>query len=167
MAFLCLITLLYTTACSYYKVDNPGEVVEVRLATGYRFWEVDYAALDFSDNAEMELVAIAPKTARDQNRMPQLAALQQDDGHYLYQPEPGHYTELRFAAAPVPDGQAQSLFLHVKGYYEHVREFTQEPEWAELLKFRQPGYFDQFSKAEYQRSLGLSASQAERPKLKP
>jgi hypothetical protein len=128
-----------------------GEMVEVRLETGYRFWEVDYAAIDFSENIGMEVLTLPAKSAKDQNGKSQMKALAQDDKMYLNQLQTGNYTDLRFKAIAPPKGQTQTLFLHTKGYYEHVRDFQGEPKMDELEYFRKPHYFDQFSKEEYRK----------------
>jgi hypothetical protein len=129
-----------------------GEMVEVRLETGYRFWEVDYVAMDFSDNTGMEVVSIPARSAKDQSGKSQLKTLVHDDNIYLRQLQTGDYTDLRFKAIAPPKGQTQTLFLHTKGYYEHVRDFQGEPKMDELEHFRKPHYFDQFSKEEYRRT---------------
>ncbi len=130
-----------------------GEIVELRLETGYRFWEVDYAAMDFSENTGMEVLTLPALSAKDQRGRPQLKALAHDDDTYLRQLQTGEYTDMRFKAMAPPTGQAQTLFLHVKGYYEHVRDFEGEPQLAELQRFLKPHYFDQFSKQEYRRFM--------------
>ncbi len=128
-----------------------GETVEVRLETGYRFWVVDYAAIDFSENIGMEILTLPAMSAKDQNGISQMKALAQDDKMYLKQLQTGDYTDLRFRAIAPPKGQTQTLFLHTKGYYEHVRDFQGEPKMDELEHFRKPHYFDQFSKEEYRK----------------
>jgi hypothetical protein len=128
-----------------------GETVEMKIETGYRFWELDYAAIDFSDNAGMEVVTLHPQYAKDQDGKSQLQTLANDDEQYLKQLQTGNSTEIRFRAITPPEGRAQSLFLHTKGYYLHVRNYQGEPQLGELLHFDQPHYFDQFSRNEFRR----------------
>lgn len=130
-----------------------GETVEIRLETGYRFWEINYVAIDFSNNVDMKLVTMPTKSAKDQSGKSQLKALADNDGLYLEQLSTGNYTEMIFKALPPPRGQAQTLFLHCKGYYVHVRDFNGQPQLGELEKFRQPHYFDQFSKTEFRQFM--------------
>jgi hypothetical protein len=47
-------------------------------------------------------------------------------------------------------GTTLSTFLHTKGYYEHVRDYTGTPDVPELISFRKPGRFIEFSKEKYQ-----------------
>jgi hypothetical protein len=128
-----------------------GETVELRIETGYHFWEVDYAAIDFSDNAGMEVVTIPPQYAKDQSGKSQLNALASDDELYMKQPHTGNSTEIRFKALTPPENRAQTLFLHTKGYYLHVRNYQGEPQLKELARFDEPHYLNQFSKDEFRR----------------
>ena len=134
-------------------VMRQGETLEIRLETGYRFWELDYAAIDFSENTGMEVVTMPIKSAKDQHGKSQLQAIASDDERYLEQLRTGDYSELRFKALNPPKGQAQTLFLQAKGYYVHVRDFKGQPQLGELEKFRQPHYFDQFSKTEFRQFM--------------
>ena len=48
--------------------------------------------------------------------------------------------------APRQDSESgRSLFLHAKGYYEHVRYFQNDPEKEQLLTFRKSGRLSEFS----------------------
>jgi len=65
--------------------------------------------------------------------------------------------ELGFDASDhIPDSGHISVFLHSKGYYEHKRDFSGVANYYELFKFREPGYFSQFSQDEYNRLLERS-----------
>ncbi len=129
-----------------------GDKVDIRLETAYRFWDLDYAAMDFSDNTGMEIVSIPARSAKDQSGKSQLKALAGDDDLYLRQLRTGDFTDLRFKALSPSPGHAHTFFLHTKGYYEYVRNYSGEPKMDELEHFRKPHYFDQFSKEEYRRA---------------
>ncbi|MCO6477375.1 MAG: hypothetical protein J5I94_12170, partial [Phaeodactylibacter sp.] len=118
-----------------------GDKVELRLQTGFFFWEVDYAAMDYTDPQALDIQRVAATLAVDQEGNDHRAELAADDERYLAQPEPGMVAELRFPAVPVPEGKEQSVFLHAKGYYEHVRDYRGIPDFSELRKFRAPGHF--------------------------
>ncbi|MCO6476039.1 MAG: hypothetical protein J5I94_05420, partial [Phaeodactylibacter sp.] len=118
-----------------------GDQVELRLQTGFFFWEIDYAAMDFTDPQAMDISRLQTTLAVDQDGVDRRAELAADDEHYFAQPEPGMVAELRFPTVPVPEGKEQSVFLHAKGYYEHVRDYRGIPDFSELRKFRAPGHF--------------------------
>lgn len=126
-----------------------GEQIELCLQTGFFFWEVDYAALDFTDQQPLDIRKVQATLATGQDGVSRRAELAADDGLYFAQPVAGMVAELRFSAVPVPEGQSQSVFLHAKGYYEHVRDYTGLPKISELKKFREPGHFSDYSEAEY------------------
>jgi hypothetical protein len=126
-----------------------GNIVELRLETGFLFWEVDFAGIDFSDNPVLGSIRLQAKSARDEKGVSQTARIHADDTLYLEQPQPGSHTDLQFAPLNAQNGQQVSYFLHIKGYYEHIRNFTNTPDVTEVGKFRQPHYFDKFSREEY------------------
>lgn len=146
---------------------GPGRgPVQVKLETGFMFWEIDYAALDCSADTPMQLDHCALLQARTERGTDERAALLADDAAYLRQPRPGTEVSLRYRShLPAPAaGQRRTAFLHTKGYYEHIREFKGVPDIVSLYGFRQPGRFVEFSKETYQRltqpqpALALTAS---------
>ncbi len=130
--------------------------IELRLETGFLFWEVDYAALDFPQSQPLKAFAIPATFAKDQDGQSWLRALRSDDRAYMVQAAPGMYADLGFRLPEPPSNATVSCFLHVKGYYEHIRDFKQVPNREELAVFRQPHYFDLFSRSEYERLQGIS-----------
>jgi hypothetical protein len=128
-----------------------GNTLNLRLETGFLFWEVDFAGMDFTDDPALEIVSLQAKSARDQMGDSKAAMIRSDDTLYLQQPRPGAFTDLKFDPVKTEKGRQVSYFLHVKGYYEHIRNFTNAPDMAEVGKFRQPHYFDKFSREEYDR----------------
>ena len=131
-----------------------GDQVELRLQTGFFFWEADYTAMDFTAPQALDIRRLQATLAIDQDEVDHRTELASDDDRYFAQPKPGLVAELRYPAIPAPDGQAQSVFLHSKGYYEHVRDYGGAPDFSELRKFREPGHFSDFSMAEYLLQLG-------------
>lgn len=128
---------------------TAGEAVEVKVETGFMFWELDYAAMDFSANTAVDLRKAPLLAANGTNGVDWRAALQATDENYMTQLTIGEVTQLEFASPPAPAGKTQTAFLHTRGYYELIREFTGPPQIRELKKFRTPGYFAEFSRAEY------------------
>lgn len=133
-----------------------GNVVELRMETGFLFWEVDFAGIDFSDNPTLETIRLQAKSARDQKGTSQTARISSDDTLYLEQPQPGSFTDLQFVPLNAQNGQQVSYFLHIKGYYEHIRNFTNAPDMTEVNKFRQAHYFDKFSREEYHKLSNIT-----------
>jgi hypothetical protein len=127
----------------------PGEEIEIKLETGFMFWEVDQVAMDFTGSADLSITHLQPLSAFGTDQEDWKAALEKVDEKYMAHEDIGKVTELRYAVPPVPTGQVQSAFLHTRGYYELIREFTGFPKIAQLNKFKDPAYFSTFSRAGY------------------
>lgn len=128
--------------------QHSGREIEIKLTTGFHFWEINYVAMDFEQPQDVQFQTLQiDEIAGSQNY--QIETLFKDDDLYLEQKKTSDYTDLTFNEIEVPIGMKQSVFLHCKGYYEHVRNFRGKPDIAELEKFIEPGYFSEFSKEEY------------------
>jgi hypothetical protein len=130
--------------------QHTGEQVEIKLETGFMFWELDYAGMDFGAVASAEPQTISPEYAIGTGDLDWTASLTKVDGQYMAQETVGDFTELWFTAPPVPAGQMQSVFLHTRGYYELIRDFEGRPEIMALRRFKKPGYFSVYSRMRFQ-----------------
>ncbi|MCA8830705.1 hypothetical protein [Hymenobacter pini] len=126
--------------------------VRLKLETGFMFWELDYAAVDFSPNQPVQLEKLTPTTARDEAGRDQRAALRRTDGQYLAQLRAGTEVALTYRPTAASARPRTTAFLHTRGYYEHIRQYEGLPNLPELYSFRQPGRFIEFSKERYQQS---------------
>lgn len=129
-----------------------GAPVRVKLETGFMFWEVDAAALDCTPDEAVQLDNCQLLRARTERSTDERAALAADDAAYLRQLRPGTEVSLAYRShLPAPAaGTRRTVFLHTKGYYEHIREFAGLPNIVALYGFRRPGRFVEFSKETYQ-----------------
>lgn len=125
---------------------TEGNQLKIRLTTGFRFWELDYAAIDFNSTLTDDPVRIKPIKAVDENGSSVMGALAASDSLYLEQPEVGQYAEISYpwnkTARP---GYQWSYFLHTSGYYEPVRNYQGDIQSEVLLKFREPASLSRFS----------------------
>ncbi len=96
----------------------PGDVVHLRLEFGFHFWEIDYAALDFSADQPVRQTTLRPLSALDQTGQNVLASLLNDDDRYYDQPNVGDEARIAFEVPPLAPGQERSLVLQAKGHYE-------------------------------------------------
>ena len=126
-----------------------GENVRIRLQCGFMFWEVDCAAVDFSENTPVKVTHLAPKLAFDQKGHEVSATLIATDKKYLVQPEAGNEVIVSYQVPPSAEGHQMSAFLHSRGYYEYIRDYKGKPDIAYLKSFRQAGAFTRFSKEKY------------------
>jgi hypothetical protein len=133
--------------------DTPGETVTVRLETGLLFWELDYAAMDYSAAAPIEVAYVAPARARTLEGEDVLELLSAADDRYLEQFEVGEAVDVHFRASAVPPGLGRTLFLLSQGYYEHIRHYDGIPDVPYLMTFRKPGRFTEFAREKYVETL--------------
>lgn len=137
---------------------NSNEPINIKLSTGFMFWELDYAAVDFSNDQPLPVTRLKPVWAKDNNGNSVLPELIDNDKKYLDQPQAGQYAILKyhFKRKPKP-GNTFSVIFHTSGYYEPIRQFTGEIDLPFLNKFKDPGYFSMFSLNHFQK---LSRQQA-------
>lgn len=126
-----------------------GETVEIKIETGFMFWDVDCAKMDFSVAAPLTVSYLKPSLVIDHEGNDHTAVLANDDEQYLVQANVGDVAELHYPAIQITTGQKQTVFLHSKGYYEPIRTFTGMPNLTKLYKFKNPKYLSQFSKEMY------------------
>ncbi|MBK7561174.1 MAG: hypothetical protein IPI68_06530 [Chitinophagaceae bacterium] len=120
----------------------PGPEVEIKLSSGFMFWEIDYAAIDFSPDDQFNIQKLSPLKATDEQHQNVLPLLQKEDGVFLEQPQIGNVVTLVYKANPPENAsQIQSFIMHSKGYYEYIRDFNGKPDVAFLNRFKQPGAF--------------------------
>ncbi len=126
-----------------------GEEVRIKLQTGFMFWEIDYAAMDFRFNSNLKPKALKPFVALGTGSIDWKYALEKSDNLYMSQENTGDITEIIFTVPDALREKPHTSFLKVQGYYELVRDFEGLPEWTQLRKFKTPGYFSDFSKEKY------------------
>jgi len=139
-------------------VSNTDEgSVELRLVAGYHFWELDYAAIDYTEQPGMVKTPLALLSAEDELGQDVASHLLEVDGDYLERLFIGADATLKFQALPAPEsGNVHSVFMHAYGYYEPIRAYAGIPNMAELKKFKEPGHFARFSKEQFNDIAGIA-----------
>lgn len=128
-----------------------GNTFTVGLGCGFMFWELDYAAVDFSGPEDYTLTILRPEKALDESGRNVTSLLRTADGVYLEQPVPGNATDIEYSFTPNTDSaKTQTFVLHAKGYYEHVRDYKGSPRIAFLKQFAKPDALSQYSRRLYQ-----------------
>ena len=125
--------------------NSTGEVIEIKLSSGFMFWEIDYAAMDFSEDNNFKVEKLSPSIASDETGKNVLPLLIDKDGVYLEQPVPGNVVTLEYKYKPLTGNESQSYILHTKGYYTHVRDLKGAPKIAFLNQFKKAGAFPLYS----------------------
>jgi hypothetical protein len=133
--------------------ELPNDEVKIKVETGFMFWELDYATMDFTENSEFNINILKPSLAMGTGSQNWTPALTYADENYMVQENIGEVTELIFKTPLIPENKKHSVFLHTRGYYELIRDFTGLPDILELTKFKDPGYFSEFSRNSYLKVL--------------
>ena len=110
------------------------------------FWEIDYAAMDFSENITTAVTRLSPATAIDETGKEVAPLLSTVDNTYLAQPEIDNEVTITYILPEPPKGMQQTIFLHSSGYYTYIRDYKGLPNLFYLSNFKKPGMFTKFSK---------------------
>lgn len=131
-------------------VDLPEDgPAEFKVSCGYLFWELDYAALDYTPDTEFTVNTIKPFEAIDEKGANVLSMIENPDKQYLVQPDIGNAIIVKYKSITPKEGMVQTFFLHSSGYYTHIRNYKGSPKTAFLKSFEQPGAFVAFSRQKF------------------
>lgn len=123
-----------------------GDVLRIKLVSGFNFWELDYVAIDYTPDQELEIREFTPLSAWGSDGVDYADVLSAADKDYLYFLGPDNHARVIYPAPAIPEGMEQSVFLHGRGYYQILREFNGLPEFGIGRKMKQPGYLPTYSK---------------------
>ncbi len=126
-----------------------GEEVVIKLETGFMFWEVDYAGIDFTENLALDVKYINPYEALDGNNNVTNLLLTSDQ-NYFVQPNIGDEVVVNFKINESSLDLNRTFFLKNRGYYNYVRNYAGNADFQKLKLFKKPGAFTDFSKYEYE-----------------
>lgn len=126
----------------------PQYNLHIRLVAGYNFWELDYAAIDFTVNQQVEKTIVRPVQVTDQDSVDVTALLRDDDRRYLVQWNTGDEAMMHFTLPDYSDPPG-SIFLHAKGYYHQVVGKSGQSNLAYMWSFLKPGRLSEYSYENY------------------
>jgi len=130
--------------------SHQEETVRIKLSSGFMMWDVDYAAMDYSSDAGINVKYVNASQAITHEGKDVLASLSKKDANYLAQEVTGDEVVVGFPISkPFEEGIAYDYILHSRGYYQHVRDYEGSPEITTLLSFKLQGRFSRFSKEKY------------------
>ncbi len=135
-----------------------GANVEIKLTSGFMFWEFDQIGMDYSLNQDVSIHYLEAVEAIDQDGLDVRNSLIKTDGKYLEQPGPGLAANISFKPAIRAENKTSSIFLHSRGYYEYIRDYTNYPDILALNKFKREGAFSEFSRDNYLQFLAKKSS---------
>lgn len=133
--------------------DIETDTVRIKLEFGFLFWEVDYAAIDYTVNVPVKQRVALFESAIDNKDNDVKNLLTASDILYYVQPEIGDEVNMKFTI-PEPTDSEQTLILHSKGYYKIIMNQEGEEQLKYLMAFRKKGRFPEFSSELFQRQSG-------------
>jgi hypothetical protein len=122
-----------------------GRTIRIKLEAGFKFWDLDYAAMDFSRDAILKTDHLPPFSAITESGKDVAQSLRKNDTLYYIQETTGEEALVVYKDSKEMHGMTKSVFLHTKGYYEHMRDYKNPPDKKQLQSFLIPGRFSRFS----------------------
>ena len=126
------------------------EQVVIKLETGFMFWEVDYAGIDFTENLVLDVNYINPDEAIDGHNNNVTKLISAADQNYFVQPNIGDEVVVNFKISDSKPDVNRTFFLKNRGYYNYIRNYDGVPNFQKLRLFKEAGAFTDFSKYEYE-----------------
>ena len=129
--------------------DLESDKLQIKLETGFMFWEVDFVGINYSPNETIDLHYVSPEKATDHYGTDVTALLRDADQTYLKQPNIGDEVVVSFPSITQEEDSKQTIFLKNRGYYNYIRDYQGEPDFVRLQKFREESAFTRFSEDYY------------------
>lgn len=130
---------------------TSGDKLHVRLESGFMFWEIDWVAIDFTENTPVTVHTLLPATAPTLDGRDVAASLALDDALYYSQPNLGEEAMVHYPVPPQASGTVRSLLLHAKGHYQILRDpVAGKPNLLYLHHFEQPDALPDYSRFRWQ-----------------
>jgi adenylate kinase family enzyme len=123
--------------------------IEIRLQSGFKFWDLDYVAMDFTKQKEFEIQTIQPSfvSGNESN----LQALSTNDKSYIATESGSEAISVRFDG--IRTNKNRTLFLESKGYYIRSKMETTDPKWMELAKMSRKNGLGRFSQETFLKTM--------------
>ncbi len=122
-----------------------SDTIKIKLETGFLFWELDYAGVDFSNNIPVHNITSLITSAIDNTNSDVKSQMLKSDSEYYILDEKGDEALLVFDN-PEQKEICRTIYLHSRGYYKIKREQSGEPDKKKLRTFLKPGSVPEFSR---------------------
>jgi hypothetical protein len=130
--------------------DVPGDTLRIKLTPPMGFWQINYMAVDYTQDLPVDVMEMAPLQAFDQKNQDVRDTLVHTDGSYLVMLDYGDRARVEFMAVPGNEGMERTYILKVSGYYEIHLE-SEGAARMDILRriFMEPGYPVKYALEEY------------------
>ena len=126
--------------------NKDSNQVELKLETAFMFWEVDFAAMDFSEHDSFSTIYITPYNLLKTGHTEQLADPTAQDITLNDNEE----LTVDFLQKKDKPGLISSCFFVGSGYYHDNTPYKGKPDTQTLAAFTQKGGFDKFSRQSFE-----------------
>jgi hypothetical protein len=127
-----------------------GDELKVMLTPPTNFWTVNSLAVDYSDDADVDVTRVAASSALSDDGTDIAALLAARDREYYVAPDYRQTADLVFPEPPVRDGRARTVFARATGYYDIHLDAFGPPLLEELTRMEhEPGYITGLALKEY------------------
>lgn len=116
----------------------------IKLEAGSYFWEIGFTELSIAGESEFVTKRIEVQQAITEEKEEVSHLLKLDDELYYDQPKIGNEATLAFPA-PEISGEARTIVLHSKGYYQILQDPKGAPKIKALKEIRKSGNFNSYS----------------------
>lgn len=134
--------------------DVKDDVIELKLETTYRFWDLDFAGIDYSEDRSFSTKIIEPEEVLKSDSTNEKQALQKSDKAYTHLSD-DEFVSFRYSVSPAPENNKASYFIVSGGYYHPLEHITGKTNYTELYKFQKKGAFDKFSREKYKEAENI------------
>ena len=121
-----------------------GEDIQIRIRSGFKFWSMDYLAIDFSSQAALSVQHLKPIKAADSSGEDYTVQLSNDDDLYMERLEKSSKVWVRFDG--LKNEGKRTIILHSKGYYLSTKNYEGQPNKKALEKLKNEVEFSRYSK---------------------
>jgi hypothetical protein len=132
-----------------------ADKIELKLETAYRFWDLDFAGIDYSNNQNFTTTVIEPTEAIKSDDTNEQLTLLNSDKNYVHLVN-DEYVSFKYQI-PSSETAEASYFLVSGGYYHSLEQITGKANYNELLKFKKQSAFDNFSREKYKEAQDVAA----------
>lgn len=136
--------------------DVKSNKIELKLETAYRFWDLDFAGIDYSVNENISAKIIEPEEVIKSDSTDQHGALANADKVYTLL-SGSDFVSFKYKIEASEQSERSSYFIVSSGYYHTLEHTTEKPNYTELYKFEKRGAFDKFSREKYQEAQKMLA----------
>jgi hypothetical protein len=125
-----------------------SDKIELKLETAYRFWDLDFAGIDYSNNENFTTNIIEPIQSIKSDNTDEKQSLMNADKQYVHLLN-DEFISFKYSIPSLTANTETSYFLVSGGYYHTLEHITGKADYTKLLKFKKQGGFDKFSREKY------------------